>query len=99
MIAAVFCLRNTNEDVLEVALQQSGTPAAKAAAHRALAADKHNAGGVIRIHVREVEASTEHAVFLGAEVPFSLLTRAAPAPLRFLCNSQNVLSHVSFPAP
>jgi DNA-binding transcriptional regulator YdaS (Cro superfamily) len=54
--------------VIEVALQQRGGPAARAAAQRALAKDRNTAGGVIRVLVRELDATTEHAVFLGAEV-------------------------------
>jgi hypothetical protein len=65
--AAAFCLRNTADNVVEVALQQTGSKAAKRSADRALAADRQHAG-VIRVTVRELETINEHAIFLGGEV-------------------------------
>lgn len=55
------------DNVVEVALQQSGSTAAKRSADRSLAADKNHAG-VIRVTVRELETINEHAIFLGGEV-------------------------------
>jgi hypothetical protein len=66
--AAAFSLKRGSENIVEVALRQSGSAAAKQAAQRALVQDKHNAAGVIRVLIREVDATTEHAVFLGSEV-------------------------------
>ena len=66
-VAAVSLKRST-ENILEVALRQTGGQAARAAALRALSQDKHNAAGTIRVLVRELDATTEHAVFLGSEV-------------------------------
>lgn len=68
VVAAAFCLKNTADNMIEVALQQSGCADARAAAARALVADKQSAG-VIRVAVRELEGVREHAVFLGGEVP------------------------------
>ena len=67
-IRAAFSLRRGNDNIIEVALQQRGSTAARTAARRALTQDKNNAAGVIRVLVRELEATTEHAVFLGSEV-------------------------------
>lgn len=72
--AAAFCLKNTADNMIEVALQQTGCEDAHVAAARALAADKQSAG-VIRVAVRELEGTREHAVFLGGEV-------VPPAPRR-----------------
>lgn len=66
--AAAVSLKRSTENILEVALRQTGGEAAKAAALRALSQDKHNAAGTIRVLVRELDATTEHAVFLGSEV-------------------------------
>ena len=66
-IRAAFSLRRGNDNIIEVALQQRGSTAARTAARRALTQDKNNAAGVIRVLVRELEATTEHAVFLGSE--------------------------------
>jgi hypothetical protein len=68
-------LKRSSENILEIALRQTGSRAAKAAAQRALAEDKHNAAGTVRVLVRELDATTEHAVFLGSEVRVPNTTR------------------------
>ena len=66
--AAAVCF-NRRKNSLDLALKQSGGLASKASAERSLSFNvRDNASGVIRVLLRELDTTSEHAVFLGAEV-------------------------------